>query len=123
MVAHWNVPSPTVHFVAGMVIAPMISTKVQQDASVITVSLFSNAVILCSTGYRGTACTEKGSEEEELNYSPVLFGLIITLFVIIALLVVGIYFMIRQMAAFKEDITNYHVCLPHLTLSSPFGRL
>lgn len=60
-------------------------------------------------GYRGAACTEKGEVEEELNYSPVLFGLIITLFVIIGLLVVGIYFMIRQMSAFKEDMTNYHV--------------
>jgi hypothetical protein len=65
--------------------------------------------VTSSAGYRGSACTERGSEEEELNYSPVLFGLIITLFVIIGLLVVGIYFMIRQMAAFKEDITNYHV--------------
>jgi hypothetical protein len=70
-------------------------------------------------GYRGSSCTEKGEAEEELNYSPVLFGLIITLFVIIGLLVVAIYFMIRQMSAFKEDITNYHVPPPPPPSSPP----
>lgn len=62
-------------------------------------------------GYSGKACTSKAhsSSEDDLNYSPALLGLIITLFVIIALLVGGIFLMIRQLAAYKEDITNYQV--------------
>lgn len=60
----------------------------------------------CNKGYSGAACAQVAGEEQ-LNYSPALLGLIITLFVIIALLVGGIFLMIRQLAAFKEDISNY----------------
>jgi hypothetical protein len=47
--------------------------------------------------------------EEDLNYSPALLGLIITLFIIITLLIAGIGLMIKQIAAYKEDMTNYQV--------------
>ena len=46
---------------------------------------------------------------ESLNYSPALLGLIITLFIIILLLIAGIGLMIKQIAAYKEDMTNYQV--------------
>lgn len=60
----------------------------------------------CNKGYGGSSCAQE-EEEGILNYSPALLGLIITLFVIIGLLVAGIFLMIRQLAAFKEDISNY----------------
>ena len=61
-------------------------------------------------GYKGKDCSTKSSSSgDDLNYSPALLGLIITLFVIIALLVGGIFLMIRQLAAYKEDMTNYPV--------------
>jgi hypothetical protein len=63
----------------------------------------------CNHGYTGSACTLK-EQEESLNYSPTLLGLIITLFVIIGTLVAGILLMIRQLSAYKEDLTNYQVC-------------
>lgn len=59
----------------------------------------------CNHGYEGSACTTKSSNEA--NYSPTLLGLIITLFVIIGALVGGIFLMIRQLAAYKEDLSNY----------------
>ena len=46
---------------------------------------------------------------EPLNYSPALLGLIITLFVIIALLVCGVFVMIKQVGAYRDDIANYQV--------------
>ena len=46
---------------------------------------------------------------ETLNYSPALLGLIITLFIIIAILVGSLVFMLKQMSAYKEDLTNYQV--------------
>jgi len=60
----------------------------------------------CNKGFSGSACSQE-QEDGLLNYSPALLGLIITLFVIIGLLVAGIFLMIRQLAAFKEDISNY----------------
>lgn len=66
----------------------------------------SSARCFCNHGYEGKDCMTK-TKEEELNYSPALLGLIITLFVVIGLLVAGILLMIRQLAAYKEDITHY----------------
>ncbi len=47
------------------------------------------------------------SQSESLNYSPVLMGLIITLFVIIVLLGAGLALMIRQVSAYRDDVANY----------------
>eukprot|EP00602_Paraphysomonas_sp_CaronLab_P006945 CAMPEP_0185024860 /NCGR_PEP_ID=MMETSP1103-20130426/8041_1 /TAXON_ID=36769 /ORGANISM="Paraphysomonas bandaiensis, Strain Caron Lab Isolate" /LENGTH=263 /DNA_ID=CAMNT_0027557931 /DNA_START=200 /DNA_END=991 /DNA_ORIENTATION=+ len=67
-----------------------------------------SARCFCNHGYKGKDCSTKSSSSgDDLNYSPALLGLIITLFVIIALLVGGIFLMIRQLAAYKEDMTNY----------------
>lgn len=44
-----------------------------------------------------------------LNYSPALLGLIITLFIIVLVLIGSIVLMIKQIAAYKEDMTNYQV--------------
>lgn len=44
-----------------------------------------------------------------LNYSPAILGLTITLFIIVLLLIGSIYLMIKQIAAYKEDISNYQV--------------
>mmetsp|Transcript_12554 Transcript_12554/g.12969 ORF Transcript_12554/g.12969 Transcript_12554/m.12969 type:complete len:289 (+) Transcript_12554:43-909(+) len=62
----------------------------------------------CNHGFKGAACTESDKEEESLNYSPALLGLIAALFVVIVLLVGGIFFMIKQLSAYKEDLVNYH---------------
>ncbi len=50
-------------------------------------------------------------QSAELNYSPALLGLIITLFVIIALLGAGLALMIRQVTAYRDDVANYHVSI------------
>jgi hypothetical protein len=64
----------------------------------------------CNKGYRGDDCTNVGTvEEDALNYSPALLGLIITLFIIVALLVLGVFTMIKQVSAFRDDIANYQV--------------
>lgn len=63
----------------------------------------------CNRGYGGVDCTESDTEAEALNYSPALLGLIITLFVIIALLVMGVVMMIKQVSAYRDDIANYQV--------------
>jgi len=64
----------------------------------------------CNRGYQGPDCTDtSGSAEEALNYSPALLGLIITLFIIIALLVLGVFMMIKQVAAYRDDVANYQV--------------
>jgi len=66
------------------------------------------AKCFCNHGYEGSDCnTVTSTASPPLNYSPALLGLIITLFIIIAILVGGILFMIRQLAAYKDDITNY----------------
>jgi hypothetical protein len=66
--------------------------------------------LLCCvrTGYTGSDCSKKTSEES-LNYSPALLGLIITLFIIVCALAAGLLFMIRQISAYKEDMAHYQV--------------
>lgn len=44
-----------------------------------------------------------------LNYSPALLGLLITLFIIVLVLIGSIALMIKQIAAYKDDMTNYAV--------------
>lgn len=72
----------------------------------------SDALLLSSwslpAGYTGGDCTKKQTEES-LNYSPALLGLIITLFIIVCALAAGLLFMVRQIAAYKEDMTHYQV--------------
>jgi hypothetical protein len=58
-------------------------------------------------GYTGADCSQKTSTSEELNYSPALLGLIITLFVVSILLVGLILFMFRQVNAYRQDASNY----------------
>lgn len=71
----------------------------------------SAARCFCNKGYKGKDCTEKESDSSSssLNYSPALLGLIITLFVIVCLLVGGLFYMVRQLQAYKEDMANYQV--------------
>ena len=59
-------------------------------------------------GYGSADCTEV-VEKAALNYSPVMLGLIITIFVIIGVLVASIVLMIKQMSAYKDDLRNYQV--------------
>lgn len=70
----------------------------------------SSARCFCNKGYSGDDCASGSSSSgDDLNYSPALLGLIITLFVIIALLVGSIMFMFKQIKAYKEDMANYQV--------------
>ena len=61
----------------------------------------------CYQGFSGKDCNAKDTSATDLNYSPALLGLIITLFVIIGFLVGGIVLMIKQVQAFKDDMTHY----------------
>jgi hypothetical protein len=65
----------------------------------------------CNKGYSGSDCsqTTSSASSSSLNYSPALLGLSITLFIIIAILVIGLVLMFRQMMAYKEDMSNYQV--------------
>ena len=63
----------------------------------------------CYHGYKGNDCNDKTGSGEDLNYSPALLGIIITLFIVVAALVIGIVLMIRQMQAFKDDMSHYQV--------------
>eukprot|EP00606_Chrysophyceae_sp_TOSAG23-5_P001518 GSChrysophyteH2.ASY1.ANO1.1628.1 assembled CDS len=64
----------------------------------------------CNHGYSGDDCTADGAAaDEQLNYSPALLGLIITLFIIVALLVMGVFTMIKQVSAYRDDVANYQV--------------
>ncbi|RYH29880.1 hypothetical protein EON65_07045 [archaeon] len=47
------------------------------------------------------------TDESALNYSPAMLGLIVTLFIIVAMLAGSIIFMVRQMNAYKEDLMHY----------------
>ena len=58
-------------------------------------------------GYKGSDCTKPSGES--LNYSPALLGLIITLFIIIALLGGSVFYMIRQVSAYRDDMAHYTV--------------
>ena len=64
-------------------------------------------IVLC-VGYGGNDCMTV-VDENSLNYSPALLGLIITLFIIVLVLIGSIALMIKQIAAFKEDMSNYQV--------------
>lgn len=58
----------------------------------------------------GSDCSDPDtSNSTTLNYSPVLLGLIITLFIIIAILVGSIVLMIKQLSAYREDLAHYQV--------------
>jgi hypothetical protein len=59
-------------------------------------------------GYTGSDCA-KSTSDGSLNYSPALLGLIITLFVIVCALAAGLLFMVRQIAAYKDDMAHYEV--------------
>jgi hypothetical protein len=63
----------------------------------------------CYHGFSGNDCADKGDISTDLNYSPALLGLIVTLAIIITLLVAGIVLMIKQVQAFKEDMTHYQM--------------
>lgn len=64
----------------------------------------------CFDGWKGKDCNDKkGDSSDDLNYSPALLGLIVTLFVIIGFLVAGIVMLIRQVQAYKEDVTHYQM--------------
>jgi len=64
----------------------------------------------CNKGYAGSDCTSSDALPAPVaNYSPALLGLIITLFIIIGVLVGGVFLMIKQVAAYKEDLANYQV--------------
>lgn len=67
----------------------------------------SSARCFCNKGYTGADCSQKEDTSTQLNYSPALLGLIITLFVIIIVLVGSIVYMVRQISAYKEDMANY----------------
>ena len=68
-----------------------------------------SARCFCNRGFGGADCTKTGPKTPTSNYSPALLGLIITLFVIIAVLVGSIVLMIKQVAAYREDVSNYQV--------------
>lgn len=64
----------------------------------------------CNKGYGGVDCTGSDSASAAAqSYSPALLGLIITLFVIIGALVAAVVLMIRQVAAYREDVSNYQI--------------
>ena len=63
----------------------------------------------CNRGYSGDDCMERYDEMNNSKYSPVLLGLTVTLFGIVLVLIVSIAFMIKQIAAYKDDLTNYKV--------------
>jgi len=62
----------------------------------------------CNNGYTGADCS-KTATDDSLNYSPALLGLIITLFIIVCALAAGLLFMVRQIAAYKDDMAHYEV--------------
>ncbi|KAJ1391293.1 hypothetical protein B484DRAFT_439616, partial [Ochromonadaceae sp. CCMP2298] len=65
----------------------------------------------CNKGYGGLDCGK--NEASGLNYSPALLGLIITLFIIVCMLAAGLLFMVRQIAAYKDDLAHYEVLKGH----------
>eukprot|EP01038_Epipyxis_sp_PR26KG_P014665 gene14665-19702_t len=71
-----------------------------------------SAHCFCNHGYTGSDCSTastSSSSSSNLNYSPALLGLIITLFIIVSLLVFGVVYMAKQLEAYKQDIANYQV--------------
>lgn len=66
----------------------------------------------CNHGSYGEDCTKDEATYEAMAaavHSPAMMGLIITLFVVVAGLVVGIYIMFKQVSAYKDDVSNYQV--------------
>lgn len=67
----------------------------------------------CNHGAYGDDCSSSSASVQQAlaaaGYSPAMTGLIVTLFVVIVFLVVGIYIMFKQVSAYKEDVTNYQV--------------
>jgi len=63
----------------------------------------------CYKGFTGNDCNDKTTDGEDLNYSPALLGLIVTLFVIIGFLVAGIVLLIKQVQAYKDDMSHYQM--------------
>ena len=121
MVVRWNVPSRNANCVeetdtattTTIVIAPTASAtevRLANGLSLIHMKYFKRFLWRTRAGYSGSNCMQS-TESEGLNYSPVLMGLIITLFIIIALLGAGLALMIRQVNAYREDVANYQVCI------------
>ena len=66
------------------------------------------AKCFCNHGYKGLDCmSSDATSAPKLNYSPALLGLIITIFIIIMLLIGAIVVMIKQLSAYKDDISHY----------------
>lgn len=64
----------------------------------------------CNHGYGGADCTSSDAVVlAPSSYSPALTGLIITLFVIIGVLVASVTIMIKQVSAYRDDVSNYQV--------------
>jgi len=62
----------------------------------------------CNHGFGGADCTKSDAEAlAATGYSPALTGLIVTLFVIIGVLVAAVVYMFRQVAAYRDDVSNY----------------
>lgn len=68
-----------------------------------------SARCFCNRGYSGADCMSAESSSSSSNYSPALLGLIITLFIIIVALIGSLWFMMRQLSAYKDDLANYQV--------------
>lgn len=64
----------------------------------------------CDRGWFGTDCSSSSdAASASSSYSPVLLGLIITLFIIIGVLVGAVVLMVRQVSAYRDDLANYQV--------------
>ena len=71
----------------------------------------------CNKGYGGGDCTlgadaasaAAAAAAASSSYSPALLSLIIALFVIIGALGAAVAMMIKQVAAYREDVSNYQV--------------
>lgn len=66
----------------------------------------------CNADSYGLDCTKDEATYEAMAaavHSPAMMGLIVTLFIVVAGLVVGIYVMFKQVSAYKDDVSNYQV--------------
>lgn len=106
----WSVPSQRGDYAEAMDI--VLTTKMSTLLAVFATMVSPSSLVGHSRclGFKGASCTESDTESESLNYSPTLLGLIASLFVVIVLLVGGVFFMIKQLAGYKEDLVNYQVC-------------
>jgi hypothetical protein len=62
----------------------------------------------CNHGWTGADCSDSDGSQG-LNYSPAILGLSATLFFIVVLLVAGIFLMIQQVKAYRDDMTHYQM--------------